>query len=503
MSNPVFDVAVVGGGIHGVSMAVEAADRGLKTLLIQGSDLGFSSHPGMQSLVSGDLRNLERLALYDLVRNFREQRRLRAQASHYLRPQRYFVIPNPSVRSASRVRWGLSVYCRLTDKLCKEGVNVELASQALVSPLPEDHGYTDYCATENRLIIALALLARSLGAEIQTYCRLTQATRGPRQWQLTLTKTSSKTTQSNTTPANTTSTTVSARHLINCTGNKANQVLDEILHVRSRCRVKSVHCASLLLPKSYPGDHGYIVQMADGQLLYSTPIHDSLVQLGPLIVDTNVAPEILFDRMQQAYSGIFRNPTMPDIKAADTKVQRFLLERAVYEDPCENANSTYLDSLLDLNASPTRAPLLNVFGTNLVQYRQVAEHGLDILAAYTGKKKNKEPTWKQLPGCQYDGSLTNFKTQLQFSYPNLAPELLNRLADTYGELAFQLLGNRQIMAELGQHLGDGIYTAELDYGQRFEWVTCAEDFLLRRTNLGLCVAEETVERIQQKLAAGK
>lgn len=48
-----------------------------------------------------------------------------------------------------------------------------------------------------------------------------------------------------------------------------------------------------------------------------------------------------------------------------------------------------------------------------------------------------------------------------------------------------MLEGVQNLSDLGEHLGGGLYTREVDYLCREEWATTARDILWRRTKLGL------------------
>jgi glycerol-3-phosphate dehydrogenase len=69
-----WDVLVVGGGIYGVTLALEAAQRGLATLLVERGDFGGGTTWNSLRIVHGGLRYLQRL---DVLR-FRESVRERA-----------------------------------------------------------------------------------------------------------------------------------------------------------------------------------------------------------------------------------------------------------------------------------------------------------------------------------------------------------------------------------------------------------------------------------------
>ena len=143
--------------------------------------------------------------------------------------------------------------------------------------------------------------------------------------------------------------------------------------------------------------------------------------------------------------------------------------------------------ILDRSYGP---PLLSVFGGKITTYRRLAEHALDELCG--GRHWTAtEP----LPG----GNITDFdvflKAQTQ-RYSWLPPELLARYARTYGTRMDVFLQHSKGLGDLGRHLGDDVYEAEIYYLVGAEWARTAEDILWRRTKLGLHVSPDTVHNLK-------
>ena len=63
-----YDLAIIGGGLNGVSIARDAAGRGLRVILLEQGDLGAAASSSTARLIHGDLSVLER-------RHFRRVRR--------------------------------------------------------------------------------------------------------------------------------------------------------------------------------------------------------------------------------------------------------------------------------------------------------------------------------------------------------------------------------------------------------------------------------------------
>jgi glycerol-3-phosphate dehydrogenase len=82
-----FDVLVVGGGITGVGIALDAATRGLSVALVEGRDIAAGTSSRSSKLIHGGLRYLEMLD-FGLVREALRERRLLLTrlAPHLVRP---------------------------------------------------------------------------------------------------------------------------------------------------------------------------------------------------------------------------------------------------------------------------------------------------------------------------------------------------------------------------------------------------------------------------------
>jgi glycerol-3-phosphate dehydrogenase len=82
-------------------------------------------------------------------------------------------------------------------------------------------------------------------------------------------------------------------------------------------------------------------------------------------------------------------------------------------------------------------------------------------------------------------------------------ELAQRWASTYGSRTWRLLDGLQWQNELGEHLGAGLYTREVDYLRREEWAVEAEDILWRRTKLGLFMTPGQQAKLRDYLQASR
>src|ERR1700750_370667 len=81
-----FDVLVVGGGIYGLTIAYDAAQRGLSVALIERDDFGGGSSFNHLRTIHGDLRYLQSLDLRRARESILERRTLAVIAPHAVRP---------------------------------------------------------------------------------------------------------------------------------------------------------------------------------------------------------------------------------------------------------------------------------------------------------------------------------------------------------------------------------------------------------------------------------
>src|SRR5438309_9328348 len=87
-----FDLLILGGGITGAGVALDAALRGLRVALIDKGDFASGTSSASSKLVHGGLRYLEHGDFRLVYEALHESRRLLRNAPHLVHPLR-FVVP--------------------------------------------------------------------------------------------------------------------------------------------------------------------------------------------------------------------------------------------------------------------------------------------------------------------------------------------------------------------------------------------------------------------------
>jgi glycerol-3-phosphate dehydrogenase len=109
MAQDRFDVLVIGGGITGVGIALDAAARGFSVALVERDDFASGTSGHSSRLVHGGLRYLEHRE-FGLVReSLRERGRLMRLAPHLIRPVPMYMLAGDR-RAQIRYRAGLTLY---------------------------------------------------------------------------------------------------------------------------------------------------------------------------------------------------------------------------------------------------------------------------------------------------------------------------------------------------------------------------------------------------------
>ena len=86
-----FDVLVIGGGMTGTGVAVDAASRGLSVALIERDDFASGTSSKSSKMVHGGLRYLQQHEFRLVYENLHERQRLLDNAPHLVAPLPFLI----------------------------------------------------------------------------------------------------------------------------------------------------------------------------------------------------------------------------------------------------------------------------------------------------------------------------------------------------------------------------------------------------------------------------
>ena len=103
----VWDVVVIGGGATGTGIAVDAASRGLKTVLLEAQDFSAGTSSRSTKLIHGGVRYMKNPRDWGLVREALKERRILIKNAPHLVHSKPFILPcyNKGEREFYTVVW--------------------------------------------------------------------------------------------------------------------------------------------------------------------------------------------------------------------------------------------------------------------------------------------------------------------------------------------------------------------------------------------------------------
>jgi glycerol-3-phosphate dehydrogenase len=177
LADGTFDLLILGGGITGAGVALDAALRGLRVALIDKGDLAGGTSSASSKLVHGGLRYLEHGGFPLVYEALHERALLLRNAPHLVRPLRFLL---PFYAGARVAAWQWRAGLTLYDLLAGRG-NIRrsrpLTARRLQAEFPGLRGaglrggaeYYDAQMDDARLCIEVARSAASAGARVANY----------------------------------------------------------------------------------------------------------------------------------------------------------------------------------------------------------------------------------------------------------------------------------------------------------------------------------------------
>ena len=490
-TNMEYDIVIVGGGINGAGIAADAAGRGLSVLLVEAKDLASATSSQSSKLIHGGLRYLEHYE-FRLVREALAEREvLLKKAPHIMWPLRFHLPHQPHLRPAWMIQAGLFLYDHLAKREILPGSRrLKLdAHSPLNNSMHTAFEYSDGWVDDARLVVLNAMQAQDKGADVLTYTQCTGAKRVNEHWSITLQN------------AQRGEFSVSARALINAAGPWAIQFLDDVVAQRHNKHMRLVKGSHLVVPKIHDGEQAYILQNADGRIVFVLPYEDDFSLIGTTDVNFTGDPRnVTIDQEETDYLIKIINEYFKTQISVTDIVHTFSGVRPLLEEEGADAQALSRDYEFKLTGDAQSALLLNIYGGKITTYRKLAEHAVNKLVAFF---PYAEPAWtadEALLGGDFADPATLLK-QLCERCPFIPLATLKRYVRSYGSLTSHLLAGVKSEHELGRDFGAGLYECELRYLQTHEFSKTLDDVLWRRTKLGLRQTELDMEALNRFFSA--
>jgi len=478
-TNSVWDLAIIGGGATGLGIAVDAATRGYKTLLLEQHDFAKGTSSRSTKLVHGGVRYLA-MGDIKLVYSALRERGLIFRNAPHLAHARPFVIPCYSNLSKWKYLIGLKLYDWLAGKfrigrssfVSKKGIT-ECFPNIKTAGLKGGIRYLDGQFDDARLAINLAQTAAAYGATLLNYCKVSALQKDDTGRINGLVFTDGETNQQFQ---------INAKAIINATG----VFVDDILRLdidKHRPLVRPSQGTHIVVDRTFLGnsDALMIPKTSDGRVLFGVPWHNHVL-LGT--TDTPLDTHNLEPRPLETEIDFILNTTAAYLTTAPERkdIRSVFAGLRPLAAPQKSDGSTKeisRDHKLIVSASG----LITITGGKWTTYRKMAEQTVDKAIVVAGLEHH--------PCCtettKIHGYLTSEQRDHWASYGSDAP-LIRALCELNPELAEKL------------HVDFDHIAAEVVWAVQHEMARTVEDVLARRFRILFLDAAKSVE-MAPKVAA--
>ncbi len=481
LSEKQYDLLIIGGGVTGAGIALDATTRGLSVALIDKGDFASGTSSRSTKLIHGGLRYLKQLEI-GLVREVgRERAVIHRLATHLVRPETMLL---PIVKGGSLGRWStalaLSIYEWLAGvprayRKCMLDREAALREEPLLPQARLKAGalYYEYRTDDARLTIALMRTAAAHGATCVNYLRAKSFIhRGDRitgvvcQDELCDEEVE-----------------IHARVIVSAAGPWVDEVrhLDHSLTGKRLFLSKGVH---LVFPhEALPVRHALYFELPDKRMMFVIP------RWGKTYVGTTDTPwphkpdevrveasdvQYILDGLAYMFPALRLSPN--DIESSWAGVRPL-----IYEPGKQASEMSRKDEIFQ---SPSG--LISIAGGKLTGYRKMAERVMQLVARRLRKQygiKVAPCRTAQIPlvGSPFGDETAFVKLQKRVLQKcqelALPPHTATRLATTWGHEALSLL------EQVATKKQPSLLAAEVDFCIEEELACSPLDFFERRTSM--------------------
>ncbi len=490
-----FDVLVVGGGITGAGVALDAASRGLRTALVEKEDFASGTSSKSSKLVHGGIRYLQQHEYRLVYENLAERQRLLDNAPHLVTPIPFLIplfgragVVNRGVARAYRsALWlydltgGVRIG-RRHQKISKDEALAHLPALR-ADHLLEGFLYWDARADDARLTLTVLRTAvLDYDATAANYCRVVACERGA-DGRLSGARVEAEGAEPFT---------VRASVVVNAAGVWADQVrtLDEGSDPRSIRPAKGIH---VTVPRdAFPcdiaavipvrQDHRSIFVVSWGEQVYLGTTDTAWE--GPLD-EPGCTPEDVDYLLDAANAVTTKALGRADITGIWSGLRPLLAPVAGKRAPSERTAD--LSRRHTVRTSPSG--MVTVTGGKLTTYRKMAEDTVDAALSVLGSGRRRCSTKTlRLRGAPAGQGRTRAERPAPITAPaDPASSAATHLASRYGTETPEVLALADGRPELLEPLVPGLpyLGAEALYAVRAEMACTVADVLDRRTRASL------------------
>ena len=486
-----FDVLVVGGGITGVGVALDAASRGLRTALVERDDLASGTSSKSSKLIHGGLRYLQQREIRLVYQALRERQILRRTAPHLVHVLPFLIpiftkdglISRRLARAMGSAMWmydftgGLRIG-KLHQRLTTDQAMAHMPTLRR-DRLAGGYLYYDAQADDARLVLTVARTAAlDHGATIVNRAAL----RG-------ITKDAEGTVTGATVEADGRTIEVAASIIVNATGVWSDDVraLDEGTHPDSIRPAKGVHITvpwdlvrndiAAVIPVPKDKRSVFVVAWGDSTYIGTTDTDYEGDVDAPMCTRDDV------EYLLRAINGAIEGTITPDDITGTWAGLRPLVKSA------PTARTADLSRRHRVTARDSG--VISINGGKLTTYREMAADTVDTVVDHLGDRAPKGLARRSRTRKLALRGAAGYEAAKATVVPGLSAQQVEHLVGRHGGEARVLFAMVEATPDLAQPLVEGLpyLRAEAVYAARHEMVATVDDVLSRRTRARLLAAE--------------
>jgi glycerol-3-phosphate dehydrogenase len=496
-----FDVLIIGGGITGAGIALDASSRGLSNVLFEKQDFAAGTSSRSTKLIHGGLRYLKQLEI-GLVREVGQERALlHRNAPHIVQPKQMLlpIIKEGSLGKTSTA-FGLYVYDWLANVDDDERRTMHEKNEVMeMEPLLREDiiqaggRYWEYQTDDARLTIEVLKTAISLGSHAFNYTEITDFLYNDDN-KIIGAKIYDHIHQK--------AIVVYAQHIVNAAGPWVDTVRrkDDIVKGKRLHLTKGVH---IVVPYNrLPLREAVYFDVQDGRMIFAIPRRKTTyIGTTDTFYPTNLSiekPEVSLEDVEYLLKATNEMFPSTNLQIEDIVSSWVGLRPLIHEDGKSPSELSRKDEIFISSKG-----LISIAGGKLTGFRKMAERTIDVVVKQR-YKQNKTPISTsttedlKLSGGNFKNpeDIPNYITDLSNTYSQLqiTEQQIHDLVYKYGTNTPHIIEIYQGLLPKNTKLSttQRLLLAELHYSIRHEMVTNLSDFLIRRT-ARLYFERETIE----------
>ena len=478
-----FDLLIIGGGITGAGIALDAASRGMKVALIEKNDFASGTSSKSTKLIHGGLRYLKQFDFWLVKEVGTERAIVHDLAPHLVVPEKMIL---PLIEGGTYGSWltsiGLKVYDILASVEGEDKRKMLDKEEALVKEplLPESilsgaGYYAEYRTDDARLTVEVLKTALNYDAKIINYTEAKDFIYEENRVVGAIVKDTLSNTTFN----------IKAKYVVNATGPWVDD-LRQTNHSKTGKRLhltKGVHL--VVAHEKLPVKQSVYFDVPDGRMMFAIPrgkvtyfgTTDTNYQKDKNNVETNlVDATYLISAVNNMFPEI--NLTLEDVQSSWAGLRPLIHE--------EGKSASELSRKDEIFVSDTE--LISIAGGKLTGYRKMAERIVDLVGKKYERRFNKEfdeIKTKEIP--LSGGTFKNYQEVKSYTdaiYNRIAEVDFNQkdaeyLVHNYGKQTDIILQKFDDL--MHDNMQEKMIKAEVWFTINHEMTCSPTDFFMRRT----------------------